>query len=163
MPALTEGKSAPQVSLPDTGGKTFSLKDALQRGPAVLAFFKITCPVCQFTIPLLERMHQAYPGATIVGISQNPRQDTERFLREYGITFPTLLDDPAKYAASNAYGLTNVPTIFFVSQEGEIEISCVGWSRKEVEQMSSRIAKSLGKKPAQLFKPGEDIPDFKAG
>lgn len=163
MPALTEGKSAPQVSLPDTGGKSFSLKEALQRGPAVLAFFKITCPVCQFSLPIIERMHKAYPNATIVGISQNPKQDTERFLREYGITFPTLLDDPAKYAASNAYGLTNVPTIFYVSQDGEIEVSCVGWNRKDVEQMNARLAKAQGAKPARLFQPGEDIPASKAG
>ena len=163
MPALTEGKSAPQFSLPDTGGKTFSLKDALGRGPAVVAFFKITCPVCQFSMPIIERMHKAYPGATIVGVSQNPKQDTERFLREYGITFPTLLDDPAKYTASNAYGLTNVPTIFFVSQDGSIEVSCVGWSRKDVEQVNSLVAKAQGVKPAQLFKPGEDIPAQKAG
>ena len=115
----------------------------------MLAFFKITCPVCQFSLPIIERMHKAYPNATIVGISQNPKQDTERFLREYGITFPTLLDDPAKSAASNPYGLTNVPTIFYVSQDGEIEVSCVGWNRKDVVQKNARLPKAQWTKPAR--------------
>ena len=163
MPALSEGKLAPQISLPDAGGKQFSLNDALGRGPALLAFFKISCPVCQFAMPILERLHQAYPGATIVGISQNPKQDTDAFRRQYGVSFPTLLDDPTQYVASNAYGLTNVPSIFFVSPEGHIEVSCVGWSRKDVEKINSLVARAQGVKPAQLFRPGEDIPDFKAG
>lgn len=163
MPALSEGKPAPQFSLPDTAGKMFSLKDALGRGPAVLAFFKVTCPVCQFALPIVERLHQAYPGATVVGISQNLQQDTERFRSEYGITFPTLLDDPRKYAASNAYGLTNVPTILYVGRDGKIEVSSVGWDANDVQRINSLLADAQSQKPAQLYKPGEDIPDHKAG
>src|SRR3974390_1048629 len=117
MPALTAGKAAPDFTLPTLDGGSFSLHDALKRGPVVLAFFKISCPVCQLAFPYVERIQKAYKdkGVTVVGVSQNDRKDTALFVKEWGITFPVALDDPKKYPASNAYGLTNVPTVFYVS------------------------------------------------
>ena len=111
MSALTAGTSAPDFTLQSMDGKQFSLKDALKRGPVVLAFFKISCPVCQFAFPFLERIYKSHGGkkVTIVGVSQNSKKDTAAFVKEYGVTFPVLLDDTDSYPASNAYGLTNVP------------------------------------------------------
>ena len=70
------------------------------------------------------------------------KKDTAAFLKQYGITFPVLLDDTASYPVSNAYGLTNVPTIFWIAQDGEIEISSVGWIRKEMEELNLRAAQA---------------------
>ena len=164
MAALTQGTLAPEVSLASAVGKRVSLKAELKKGPVLLAFFKISCPVCQFTFPLLERIYKAHKGkANIIGVSQNPKQDTEAFIKEYGITFPVLLDDTSTYAVSNAYGLTNVPTLFFVTPDGEIEISSVGWSKSDVAEINRRFSDAESGNPATLFKTGEDIPDFKAG
>jgi len=164
MAALSAGTVAPDVPLRDMEGKAFSLEHALKKGPVVLAFFKISCPVCQYTFPFLERLYKAHKDhATILGVSQNSKADTARFLREYGITFRTLLDDPDTYAVSNAYGLTNVPTIFLVTPGGEIEVSSVGWSRRDLEEMNRRLAETSSAKPSSLFHRGEDVIDSKAG
>ena len=165
MAALTTGTLAPDFTLPTTDGKQFSLADALLRGPVVAAFFKVSCPICQYTFPFLERLYQAYrnQGVTIVGVSQNDRKDTLKFMKEYGVTFPVLLDDTRSYPASNAYGLTNVPTTFWISPDREIEISSVGWSRADMEQINHRIAESGGKGQKPLFSPGEEVADFRAG
>jgi peroxiredoxin len=165
MPALESGIRAPEINLAFLDGQKFSLKDALKRGPVVAAFFKVNCPVCQFTFPYLERIFQAYGAGsfTLVGISQNDAGDTRKFNREFGITFPTLLDEKGKYPVSNAYGLTNVPTFFVISTAGEIETSSVGWSRRDVEQLNQRLARLSGKSAVQLFAPGEKIPDYKPG
>lgn len=165
MPALIAGKVAPEFMLPTMDGQRFSLADARQRGPVVLAFFKITCPVCQYAFPFLERLHQAYKGkgVTIVGVSQNPKKDTAEFLRQFGITFPIALDDPANYKVSNAYGLTNVPTVFYIAPDGEIEISSVGWVRAEIADINAKLADHLHATQAQLFRKGEDVADWKAG
>src|SRR5512133_2681491 len=111
MPALSAGKTAPDFSLPAMDGSIFSLADALKRGPVVLAFFKISCPVCQYAFPFLERIYQAHRGekVSVIGISQNDKSGTAAFMREYGVTFPVLLDNAPRYPVSNAYGLTNVP------------------------------------------------------
>ena len=120
MAALTVGTSAPDFKLQTMDGKPFSLRDALAQGPVVAAFFKISCPVCQYTFPFLERIYKVYGGknVTIVGISQNQKKDTAAFAKEYGLTFPILLDDTNAYPVSNAYGLTNVPTIFWIAPDG---------------------------------------------
>src|SRR6202453_435939 len=93
MAALPAGTKAPDFSLPAMDGSKFSLQGALERGPVLAAFFKVSCPTCQYTFPYLERIHRAYGGEkiTIVGISQNDQRDTAAFLKEYGVTFRTLL------------------------------------------------------------------------
>ena len=163
MAALNSGTHAPQVVLPDLKGKTVSLSAELKRGPVVLAFFKISCPVCQYALPILERLHRAYPNAAIYGVSQNSAKDTERFRREFGVTFPMLLDDPNTYTASNAYGLTNVPTVFYIGQDGTIEVSSVGWSKSDVEKIGRRLGAAPNVSVTPLFKPGEEVTDFRAG
>jgi peroxiredoxin len=163
--ALPAGTKAPQFDLPAMDGSKFSLSDALTRGPVLAIFFKISCPVCQYALPYFERIHKTYGGkqVTIVGISQNDNQDTAAFLKKYGITFPVLLDDPKTYPVSNAYGLTNVPTAFWIAQDGMIEISSVGWSRKEFEEMAGKAASATASVPMPIFQPKETVADFRAG
>jgi len=165
MPALTKGKSAPAIELPTLEGGRFSLQDALAKGPVVLAFFKISCPVCQYALPFLERIYQAAKGkdVTIIGVSQNSKKDTAFFNKQYGINFPVALDDPAHYAVSNAYGLTNVPTFFYVNEDGVIEISAVGWSRPDLEEIARRISERSRMATITFVKPGEDVPAFRGG
>ena len=165
MPVLTAGRAAPEFELNTLGGKQFSLKDAVTRGPVVLAFFKVSCPTCQYAFPFLQRIYQAHENqaVTIVGISQNTKKDTALFIKEYGIAFPVLLDDTSSYPVSNAYRLTNVPTIFWIAQDGEIEISSVGWIRKEMEEFNLRAAQASSETATRLFHPDEQIADFRAG
>jgi len=168
MPALEPGAKAPPVKLPTVSGGTFDLAEALQRGPVALAFFKISCPVCQMTFPYLERLYRGNPGSKlqIVGVSQDSKRDTEAFMKEYGVTFPMALEETNKFAVSNAYGLTNVPTIFVIAPNGgagSIETSSVGWFKQDIEELNKKMAQSANKPPQPVFKPGEDVPEFKAG
>ncbi len=165
MATLTSGTKAPDFSIPTIDGGKFSLYEELARGPVVLAFFKVSCPVCQYAFPFLQRIFKAYASknVTIVGISQNPCQETAAFLQKFGVTFPVLLDDPNQYPVSNAYGLTNVPTIFWIGQDGEIEISSVGWMKKEIEEINSKAAASSCQTAIPVFRPSEQVPEFRAG
>lgn len=169
MAALPAGTKAPDFSLPSFSsgqdGDNFSLQAALQQGPVLAAFFKVSCPTCQYTFPYLERLHKIHGDKkiTIVGISQNTRADTAAFLKEYGITFRTLLDDPNGYAVSNRYGLTNVPSLFLIGQDGRIEITSVGWVKQEIEEINRRLAEAQQMAPPALFQPGEEVRDFRAG
>jgi peroxiredoxin len=165
MAALTAGRTAPDFTLKTQDGKRFSLRDELARGPVVLAFFKVSCPTCQYAFPFLERLYKAYGqnGVTLVGVSQNDATETAAFGKDFGVTFPILLDDTRKYPVSNAYGLTNVPTLFWIAQDGEIEISSVGWIKADFEQINRKMAEAGKIAPAGMFKPGEDVRDFRAG
>ena len=165
MAALTVGTKAPDFELKAMDGRRFILHDELAHGPVVLAFFKVSCPTCQYAFPFLERLERAYghAGARIIGVTQNNPKDTAAFTREYGVTFPVLLDETDRYPVSNAYGLTNVPTVFWIAQDGEIEVSSVGWVKADFEQVGRKMAESGKTAPAVVFKPGEDVRDFRAG
>ena len=165
MAALRTGTPAPDFTLPAIDGKSFSLKEALLRGPVVVAFFKVSCPVCQFAFPYLERIYQSYGkrNVTMVGVSQNETKDTSAFLREYGVSFPVVLDDPRQYRVSNAYGLTNVPSVFWIAPDGEIEVASVGWVRKEIDEIGRKAAQATGEGLKPLFRPDDEVPDFRPG
>ena len=166
MQALSPRTDAPDLALNTTTRKPFVLSEALTRGPVVLAFFKVSCPTCQYAFPYLDRIYRAHKTEplTIVGISQNDLKDTETFIKQYGITFPVLLEDTKRYKVSNAYGLTNVPTVFLVSRDQEVEMTIVGWSRSEVEDLNLRLSMMApNQQTVPIFKPGEQIAEFKAG
>ena len=165
MPALAVGKTAPDFTLRSLEGKTFSLKDALSHSPVVLAFFKVSCPTCQYAFPFYERLFQAYKNkhVTLVGIAQNNAEETAEFAKEFGITFPLLLEDTISYPVSNAYGLTNVPTLFWIGTDGTIEISSVGWLKPDFELINRRMAEAGAIAAAPMFRPSEDVRDFRAG
>ena len=165
MVTLAAGKAAPDFSLTTLDGKPFTLKTALARGPVVLAFFKVSCPTCQYAFPFYERLFQSYKnkGVTFMGVSQNGGKDTAAFAKEFGVTFPLLLDDTSSYPVSNAYGLTNVPTLFWIAPDGEIEVASIGWVKSDFETVNRKLAETGKVAPATLFKPNEEVRDFKAG
>jgi peroxiredoxin len=164
MATLTTGTTAPPISLKDSQGHSVSLAEALKKGPVVAAFFKVSCPTCQFTFPFLERLYEMYGGAnlTFLGISQDGAGDTREFIEEFGIKFPVLIDERG-YPASNQYGLTNVPTLFLIAPDGKIKISAVGFSKADLEDVASQAARATGTAAGPLFKPGEVVPDYKPG
>ena len=79
------------------------------------------------------------------------------------MTFPVALDPSDSYAVSNAYGLTNVPSVFWIAPGRSIEIASVGWVRHDMEDIHRRIAGTAGNLKFPLFKPGDDVRDFRAG
>ena len=165
MAALNPGTTAPDFTLQTMDGKQFSLREALAHGPVLAAFFKISCPTCQYAFPFLQRLYEAHGSKhiTIVGISQNEKKDTAPFMKQFGVSFPVLLDDTQTYPVSNAYGLTAVPSIFWIAQGGEIEVSSLGWIRKEMEELNQRAAEISGDGLRPLFRADEQVADFRAG
>ena len=166
MAALEAGILAPDFTLPTLEGHQVSLKNLLQRGPVVLAFFKVSCPVCQYAFPFYERLFHANQGAnvTVLGISQDGMQKAADFRHEYGVNFPIAIDDDSNhYAVSSAYGLTNVPTLFYIASTGEIELSSVGWSKREFEEVNAKPAVHRSQKPFALWRTGEEVQEVRAG
>jgi peroxiredoxin len=164
---LTAGQRAPGFRLEDLNGGERALGELLTGGPVFLVFFKVSCPTCQFTLPFLERIYigqgvgqaggLAGGGARMFAISQDEADATRKFNTEFGITMPTLLDSAgAGYPASNAYGLSHVPSMFLVECDGTISWSLVGFSRKELEALGGKLG-------VRTFHAGERVPDLRSG
>jgi len=153
---LAQGSHAPSFHLKLLDGGDAKLEEILARGPAVLAFFKVSCPVCQLTFPFLERIHAA-GGLPVYGVSQNDAKDTRGFNQDFGVTFPTLLDaEKQGFPASNAYGISSVPTLFRIEPDGTVSHVIEGWNKKEMESLGDKAG-------AGVFRQGENVPEWKAG
>src|SRR3989304_2178880 len=164
MPAIAIGRKAPDFRLPGPDGKFYTLKEALNKNIILVCFYKDTCPTCQFAMPFVERIYQAYKekGLAVLGIEQDDKQRTIEFSRQYGLTFPALLD-LENYKTSYAYGIDTVPTIFLVDKNGEILLTSVGFVKDEITELSKTSAAKLGVQAFEVFKPGEYVPALKAG
>lgn len=153
---IASGAKAPSFVLTGLDGSKRSLENILSGGPALLAFFKISCPVCQLTAPYLERL-SANNAVQVIGISQDDANATRGFMQRYGVTFPTLLDlSSEEYPASNAYGIASVPSLFLLERDGTIARSFAGFSKRDFEEIGARA----GVTP---FGPDDHVPEWKAG
>ena len=164
MTNIVAGNIAPNFSLRSLDDKEYSLNRLMERGPVVAAFFKISCPVCQFTFPFLERLYRRYGGDAVgfLGISQDDARATKIFAKEYGVTFQMLLDEEG-YPVSNAYGLSNVPTTFLIDTDGKVKISSMGFDKKDLETIAAELAERKKISLAPLFRPDEVVPTNKPG
>lgn len=167
MSAIALGKKAPRFELTGTDGKKYSLSGALARGPLLAVFFKVSCPTCQFTLPFVERLYQQFQaagaaGIQVWGVSQDNPQNTHHFAREFGVTFPMLID-AEPYEISQEYRLTHVPTLFVIGTGGQIEISSDGFCKTDFLEIRKSLAAKYAVKPAELFYAGEQVPAFKPG
>ena len=166
MTHVNAGQTAPEFSLKGIDGKIYSLEELRRKGPVLAAFFKISCPVCQFTFPFLQRLYERYGNddVTFLGISQDDAKASAGFAKQYGITFPIALDEKEKgYPASNAYGLTNVPTIFLIDGDGTVSISSMGFVKNDLEQIAAQLAERRKIAPAALFRANESVPANRPG
>ncbi len=164
MPTLTAGKTAPTFQLATITGETLSLQVALAKGRVLVAFFKVSCPTCQYTFPYLERLHQQFrgQGVQIWGVVQDKAQDAEKFAAALGVTFPILVDD-YPYKTSREYNLKYVPTLFLIGPDGRVEMSSEGFCKSDLLAMQKSLGQALSITPSPLFLPSERVPEYKPG
>ena len=153
---LDPGSRAPGFRLARLEGGEATLAELTARGRVLLVFFKVTCPVCQLTMPFLERLH-ASGVLPICGISQNDAADTREFNTYFGVTFATLLDtEETDFPVSNAYGISSVPSMFLVEADGTVSRVIEGWSKMDMEALGAAARMTL-------FRPEDSVPVWKAG
>ena len=152
---LAPGDAAPDFTLKDMQGRDSSLPDLLADGPVLLVLFKVSCPICQLTLPYLDRIGKG--SLRVVAISQDEPRNTNRFHQTFGINLPTLLDPEEQgYRVSNAYKITHVPSLFLVESDGVIARAMSGFRKSELEELGRRS----GVAP---FHADENVPEWKAG
>lgn len=152
--SLKTGSAAPKFRLKTLGGEVKSLDEYLAKGPVLLIFFKGACPTCQFTLPYLERMKNG--KLRLIAISQDDAESTAAFHDSFRVSLETLLDDDDGYPVSNAYRITNVPSIFTIEEDGLIGSVTIGFVKRDMEAIGVRC----GIAP---FRSGDYVPEWKAG
>ena len=119
-PAALTGAPAVSFDVATLGGGSDSLQK--HRGSVVLMNFWATgCPPCKEEMPALEQLYreQRGRGLVVLGIDQGESAKAAgAFVREHGVTFPILLDEDQKYAAS--YVSIGLPTTVIVDRGGHV-------------------------------------------
>lgn len=162
MSVLMPGSKAPDFALQTAAGEKYSLSHALQSNDiAVLVFYKVSCPVCQFAMPYLERLHRSYPGVPLWGVSQDDSDATTSFAKMYGASFPMILDE--HLASTVDYDLTNVPTTFVVESGGKIVQTISGFVKAELEELNDRMAAAAKSSVKPLFTEADEVPVLRPG
>ena len=119
-------RTAPAFALTTLEGAPVSL--AAYRGKvAVLNFWASWCyPACYEEAPVLEQNWRAYRdrGVVVLGVAiQDKREASEKFVRDFGLTFPNAPDPTGKVSVD--YGVYGVPETFFVDRQGRIRVKHV--------------------------------------
>jgi thiol-disulfide isomerase/thioredoxin len=101
--------------------------DEIQGTPAVVNYWASWCVPCREEAPRLEaawREARAL-GVLFLGLNQQDlRRDARGFLREFGVTYPTIRDRTDETA--RAWGATGIRKTYFVSARGEVVAHVVG-------------------------------------
>jgi peroxiredoxin len=112
------GQPAPDFTLQRWDGGEVSLSD--YRGQAVLVNFLHTwCVPCNESAPHFQSTIEDHSDEFVVlSLDESePLADVEAFVARHGITYPILMDNGTVMAR---YGVTQMPTSFFVDEEGVI-------------------------------------------
>jgi peroxiredoxin len=150
---IEPGAGAPSIHLADTATGE-SVADPWRAGPVVLAFFKVTCPVCQMAAPKVQALADA--GVRVVGVGEDPPAELQSYAGRYGQKVTTLTE-AAPYATSDAYGIDTVPTLFLVDSDGTVRDTVVSWDR----DAWNRLAAAAGAPPVSDENDG--LPAFRPG
>lgn len=107
--AVNVGHKAPNFSLPDQLGDTVTLSSVLQRGPAVLVFYRGDwCPYCDLTLRAYQRILPQIEalGASLIAISPQTPDNTLTTVEKKELTFSALSD--VGNMVARTYGLVFV-------------------------------------------------------
>jgi len=134
---------------------------AFDEGPHLLAFYKVTCPVCQMAAPTIQKLADRHPDA-VVPLGQDPPDRLAAFADEYGLRQPATPELPP-YGLSDAYGVASVPTLFLVGRDGTVVDTVESWSRDGYNRVAQRLAELTGGAYEPVSEPGDGLPPFRPG
>lgn len=120
------GQPAPDFSMELIRDGNISLSE--QRGSVVVInFWASSCPPCRTEARDLEAAWRNYRDRDVVFIGANIQdraEPAERFLDEFGVTYPNGLDEGGRISID--YGVVGIPVTFVVDGEGTVARRWVG-------------------------------------
>ncbi len=121
--------------LPNLNGTRTLLNN--HRGSFVfLNFWATWCPPCREEMPAMEYLQNALEDSSFTILAVSVQEDptlVQRFVDEFGVTFPILLDRSGQ--VSRSYGVRALPTSYFIAADGQVAgilVGIVAWDDPEV-------------------------------
>jgi cytochrome c biogenesis protein CcmG/thiol:disulfide interchange protein DsbE len=120
------GRAAPALPTAALGGHPVSVAQ-LHGRPAFVVFWASWCPPCHREAPAIAAYaRRAGARAAVVGVDYDDPETAHArdFVRQYGWSFPSLLDPDGVVGAR--YGLVGLPTTVLLDAEGHIVATLTG-------------------------------------
>lgn len=140
--AKSGGQMADDFTLETIAGKQVSLSD--YRGKIVfLNFWATWCPPCRREAPSMEKLYRKFKDRNFIILAVSLRENSgkvSKFMRDNKLSFPALLDSKGKVGGQ--YGISSIPTTFFVDKNGKIIGRAVG-GRDWASEVSFKLIKAL--------------------
>lgn len=126
-PKLNTGAAAPPFSAARLDGSTTRFPDEFRGKPVVIRFWADWCRYCEGEMKAIEQVYQRRREKGLQVLAVNAGQDQKAvaaFIARIGVTYPALLDENSEIARQ--YGVTGLPTTYFVGADGAIKAKVVG-------------------------------------
>ena len=119
--AEVQAEKVPDFTVYDSDGKEVRLSDFEGKG-VVLNFWASWCGPCKSEMPDFQELYEQY-GEDIhfvmVNMTDGGRETVEsasKFIQKEGYTFPVYFD--TEYDAATVYGVSTIPTTYFIDKNG---------------------------------------------
>jgi len=137
------GLAAPEFTLKSLAGPEASLSDYKGR-PALINFWASWCKPCRSEMPDIVAAYRAHQesGLEVLAINltdQEGMKDVRKFVAEFQMPFPVLLDERGR--VRRLYALIGVPTSVFIGSDGVVRAVNPGPITKEI--LERDLAKML--------------------
>jgi thiol-disulfide isomerase/thioredoxin len=123
--------SASDFAMLDPDGNNVKLSDIIANGkPVVLNFWASWCPPCKSEMPDFEKVYKELGDEIqfmMVNLTDGQRETVEvgeKYIKDEGFTFPVFFDTDREGAI--AYGISSIPTTFFIDSSGNIITGAIG-------------------------------------
>ncbi len=130
-------------TLKNLEGSEVSLKDFAGK-VVFLNFWATWCGPCREEMPSMERLWQRFKEDDFVILAidlRESRGEVVSFMKEYGLTFPVLLD--SKGEVGSMFGVRAIPTTYLLDSEGRIVGGAIGARNWESEDAFELIESLL--------------------
>ena len=128
---IQEFGDAKPFELYDTDSVSYALEN--YKGKLVLIhFWADWCSHCRQEFPKIQKAYEKLKPQGFEIIAVNAGQSREHVLEirmNYNLTFPLLVDEEAKTA--EIYGVTGLPTSYFIDGKWRIREKHIGWLEEE--------------------------------
>ena len=138
---LEVGDAALDFHYQDADGLAATLSD-FRGKPVMVCFWATWCGFCNKQLPYLQQLYDEWQGTELVMITISKGEEpitVATFMQDEGLSFPVITDSAQK--AASQYGVSGVPTTFFIDEEGVIQHKKVGYfySTEDIEDILNQL------------------------